>query len=304
MQIRSRQAGEEPLILPRTSSAVEPQHLLLAVLGDYWFARDEPLPSAALLELLQKFGVKESSARQSMRRLALKGRLVQVRDGRRTSYSFPERSEKVIRTRPRFVVGFGRPGPKWNGNFTVVVFSIPEEQRELRRELRTQLLSFGFGNLHDAVWISPHDRREAALEVIGELGIQRASVFYGSESGTRDPVSLVAEAYDTVRLRETYEEFIDEYGPLVKRKPDAGSSLVTRTLMVNKWLTLRTMDPNLPLEVLPDDWPRSRAHEIFLTLYDRLGPLAAEEMRDVVRKHDADLSELVMHYTSEILNEA
>ena len=303
IQVHSRQAGEEPLILPRTSSAVEPQHLLLAILGDYWFTREEPIPSAALLELLQKFDIKESSARQSMRRLALKGRLVQQRDGRRTSYHFPKRSEKVIRTRPRFVVGFGRSGPKWDGNFTVVVFSIPEEQRELRRELRTQLLSLGFGNLHDAVWISPHDRRETALAVIRELGIKRTSIFYGSESGTRDPISLVADAYDTVRLRATYDQFIEEYEPVAQRKELGRSSLVVRTLMVNKWLTLRTMDPNLPLEVLPADWPRSRAHEIFLTLYDRLGPGAADEVREVLHKHQPELADLVMHYTSKILDE-
>lgn len=303
MHVPSRQTGEDPLILPRTSSAVEPQHLILAILGDYWFARSEPLPSAAFLDLLDKFDVKESSARQSMRRLALKGRLVQHRDGRRTSYGFPDRTEKVIKTRPRFVVGFGRPGPAWNEKFTTVVFSIPEEQREIRRELRTQLLSLGFGNLHDAVWISPHDRRETALAMIRELGVQKASVFYGAETGTRDHVTLISEAYDTEHLRATYEEFIQEFEPIVAQQNFLGSPLVTRTLMVNKWLTLRTMDPNLPLEVLPNDWPRSHAHEIFLTLYDRFGSAAAAEVSEIIRHHDPELAKLVIYYSSDILNE-
>lgn len=301
MIVKDRPLGEGPVILPRSSSGTEPQHLLLALLGDYWFERQEPVPSAAMLELLTRFGIKESSARQAMRRLALKGHLVHYRNGRTTSYGFPERSERVIRSRLRNVIGFGQDGPSWNECFTVVVFSIPEEHRDLRRELRTQLLSLGFGNLHDAVWISPHDQREQALALLNELEVSRGSVFYGPQSGTRDAVTMVSEAFDTQYIRELYEEFIKEYGPLVGQEAPVKDSLVSRALMVNKWLTLRTVDPNLPLELLSPDWPRSRAHGIFLALYDRLGPAAADEFRTVLTRHDEDLAPLVTHYTSAIL---
>lgn len=303
MIVRNRPLGEGPVIIPRVAAGAEPQHLLLAMLGDYWFARHEPLPSAALLDLLTVFGIKESSARQSMRRLAIKGHLLRYKDGRTTSYGFPQRSEKVIRTHVRNVVGFGRNGPAWDRCFTVVAFSIPEEQRELRRELRTQLLSAGFGNLYDAVWISPHDKRDEAVELLQELKITRGSVFHGPEAGSREASTMVSEAFDTQHIRALYEEFIEEYAPVARDRRTIADALVVRTLMVNNWLTLRTIDPNLPVEVLGDDWPRAKAHQLFLQVYDALGPRAQAQFEDVIGRHDPPLAALATHYTSAVLDD-
>ncbi|MGH3168846.1 MAG: hypothetical protein ACRDN0_23555, partial [Trebonia sp.] len=40
-----------------------PPRLLLTLLGDYWWRRTEPLPSAAIVALLAEFGVSDSAAR-------------------------------------------------------------------------------------------------------------------------------------------------------------------------------------------------------------------------------------------------
>ena len=46
-----------------------PPRLLLTLLGDYWWRRTEPLPSAALVALLAEFGVSDSAARAALSRL-------------------------------------------------------------------------------------------------------------------------------------------------------------------------------------------------------------------------------------------
>ncbi|GFJ95065.1 hypothetical protein [Phytohabitans rumicis] len=38
--------------LPRMQAGGSPQHLLLTLLGDYWYGQRAPLPSAALVALL------------------------------------------------------------------------------------------------------------------------------------------------------------------------------------------------------------------------------------------------------------
>src|SRR5215472_7508770 len=43
-----------------------PPRLLLTLLGDYWWRRTEPLPSAALVALLAEFGVSDSAARAAL----------------------------------------------------------------------------------------------------------------------------------------------------------------------------------------------------------------------------------------------
>jgi phenylacetic acid degradation operon negative regulatory protein len=55
--------------LPRSQVGTSPQHLLMTLLADYWLDRTEPLPSAALVDLLAEFGASEPSTRAALNRL-------------------------------------------------------------------------------------------------------------------------------------------------------------------------------------------------------------------------------------------
>ena len=59
--------------LPRTQVGTTPQHLLMTLLGHYWFGRSELLPSAALVELLAEFDISTPSARAALNRLTKRG---------------------------------------------------------------------------------------------------------------------------------------------------------------------------------------------------------------------------------------
>ena len=72
--------------LPRTQVGTTPQHLLMTLLGHYWFGRAEHLPSAALVELLAEFDISTPSARAALNRLTKRGLLVSSKRGRNTYY--------------------------------------------------------------------------------------------------------------------------------------------------------------------------------------------------------------------------
>ncbi|HLM89689.1 MAG TPA: hypothetical protein VK284_11800, partial [Streptosporangiaceae bacterium] len=55
------------------ATAQRPPRLLLTLLGDYWWQRTEPLPSAAIVALLGEFGVSDSAARAALSRLTRNG---------------------------------------------------------------------------------------------------------------------------------------------------------------------------------------------------------------------------------------
>src|SRR3954462_13731339 len=84
------------LDLPRAQAGAQPQHLLLTLLGDYWFQRDEHLPSAALVDLLAEFGVSAGGARAALSRPARPG--------------LP-RSAQARRAGPRRAAAFLQVGP-------------------------------------------------------------------------------------------------------------------------------------------------------------------------------------------------
>jgi len=135
--------------------AQRPPRLLLTLLGDYWWQRTESLPSAAIVGLLAEFGVSDSAARAALSRLTRNGLLVTLRNGRRTYVQLSSRAADVLDDGARRIFSFGgRPSP-WDGMWSLVAFSIPEEHRSARDELRKALRWLGFAPLYDGLWVSP-----------------------------------------------------------------------------------------------------------------------------------------------------
>lgn len=288
--------------LPRSTTGREPQYLLVTLLGDYWFGRQEKIPSSALVSLLAEFDVTESSARQAMRRLTNRGLLVQDKVGRTTYYGIPERMTESTVARRRRVLRFGTEFTDWDGNWTVVSFSIPEKDRDVRRLLRNGLRDLKFGLLNDAIWVSPHHRSDQATALLDELDVADASVMRAKILARPGREQSYVDVFDLRQLELDYQAFIDRYEPMID-KVVAGQiapsdALVLRTEVMSEWLQFRQVDPSLPAELLPADWPRSQAREVAYRIYDELGTTAEGRFRQIIGAVDRDLAALASHHTS------
>ena len=92
-----------------------PPRLLLTLLGDYWWRRTEPLPSAALVALLAEFGVSDSAARAALSRLTRNQLLVTAKSGRRTVVGLSERAARILDDGGHQIFSFGRASRPWDG---------------------------------------------------------------------------------------------------------------------------------------------------------------------------------------------
>jgi phenylacetic acid degradation operon negative regulatory protein len=283
-------------------AGANPQHLLLTLLGDYWYGREAPLPSAGLVDLLAEFSVSGVSARAALSRLARRGLLVLSKNGRRTYYALSPRAAEVLSEGVRHILSFGATETSWWGRWTVAVFSIPEEQRDLRHVLRTRLRWLGMASLYDGVWISPHDRVEAVSVVLKELGVANATVLAGEIGPDSPPGGDPLRAWDLDELRRLYDELVSDYAGLRVRcragQVTATEALVARTALMDAWRNFPNLDPELPPELLPADWPRARARETFIELYDGLAAVAESRVREILGKHGPDLAPLVRSHGS------
>jgi phenylacetic acid degradation operon negative regulatory protein len=290
------------LDLPRVQAGGSPQHLLLTLLGDYWYGQEAHLPSAALVALLDEFGVTGVSARAALSRLARRNLLHASKSGRNTYYCLSPRAAQVLSEGVARILSFGARAKPWSGRWTVAAFSIPEEKRDLRHVLRTRLRWMGFASLYDGVWVSPHDLVDNVASVFGELGIPHATVFTAAV-GTGSPVAGdPITAWGLAALRSTYLSLIDEYEPL-RDRAKAGQigtkeALLTRTALMDAWRNFPNLDPELPAELLPGEWPRARARAVFIELYDGLAGLAEARVRQVLAPFAPDLAELVRSHGS------
>ena len=291
-----------PPDIPRSATGTDPQHLLTTLLGDYWWGNTDPVPSGALVDLLGEFGTTQSSARQAIRRLTTRHMLIASRRGRSTFYARPPRTASAISTRLSRAMTFGARYPDWDGLWTVVVFSVPETLRDVRRHLRNGLRGLRFGLLQEAVWVTPHDRSDEALELLTRLEVKTASVFRADMLARTEAPLDIRTIFELDALAGEYREFVSDFAPHVDAAQSGSlappEALTLRTRVMGRWLGFRFTDPELPREMLPADWPRDRAREVFLAIYDSLGAPAERRFSEILARYDEHLASLTSHHVS------
>lgn len=295
-------AGDEDLIaLPRNQIGQAPQHVLTTLLGDYWLDTQEMLPSAALVRLVGEFGVTPIAGRAALSRLARRGLLESRKLGRNTYYGLSDPARRTLRRGAHRIVSFGRTPRTWDGHWTIVAFSLPEEQRDLRHLVRSRLRWLGFAPLYDGLWVSPHASPTEALNELVMLGVSSASVVTATEPTPSPHLKPLLSAWDLDGLRAEYLDYIEEHEPLLERvragSVGAAQALVSRTSVMDTYRRFPSLDPELPDGMMPADWPRTRTQELFAEIYDGLGALAEIRVRQVVSAFSPDLAEQVRHHT-------
>ena len=297
---RFHEFGE--LDMPRFQVGFPPQHLLLALIGDYWSGRCEALPSAALVDLLAEFDVNPSGARAALSRLSIRGLLVGTKDGRNTSYRVAEGFRSLLPYGPIHTRAFAKPAPMWDGMWTMVAFTVPEDQRRLRPMLRARLQSLGFAPLYDGLWVSPHapgKELDIALQIAPP---KSCTVIRAAELPARSRLT-VASAWNLDELGASYAEFVSTFRPVLRRlqsgRTGSTEALVSRTRANYRWFVFAVTDPDLPEALLPRRWPRAAAHDLFVDLVDGLAALAVNRVREIVSEYDPALGKLVRLRPSE-----
>lgn len=285
--------------VPRTREG-SPPSLLLTLLGDYWWGRSEPLPSAALVELLGDFGVSDVAARAALSRTVKHGLLATTRSGRNTFHGLTPRAQTVLSDGAARIFSFGADdGAPWDGHWSVVAFSVPEANRSVREALRTRLRWLGFAPLYDALWVSPREHHAEALAELVDLGVTAATALVATAPDL--PATVPPQsAWDLDGLAARYQAFVDAWEPthaaLGRGTIDPVDALVRRTELMDAWRAFPGLDPDLPTSLLPAGWPRPRARELFLDTYDRLGVPAAARVREVIARHAPELADHVVEH--------
>lgn len=270
-----------------------PPRLLLMLFGDYWLEPSEGLPSAALVTLLSDFGVNDAAARAALSRMVKRELLVSTRTGRNTYYRASARGKAVLRAASWRIAEFGSSHDNWSGAWSVVAFTIPENSRSLRAGARNRLGWLGFAPLYDDVWVCPHDRHEDAVRELATLGVI-ATPLQSTVAESGSPIRLPQSAWDLDQIAQRYHDFLDRTADvrslLEEGRVRPEEAIVYRTRLLDEWLDLSSRDPDLPAVLLPRDWPRAIARNVFLETHQALGGLATERVRRVVAAIDDELA--------------
>lgn len=258
----------------RSVGAPAARSLLLTILGEYVLPRQAGVWQETLVEAMVSLGYSAQAARQALSRSTREGWLQTERRGRRARMTLTPRTADLLRSGADRIYSFGQPW-RWDGRWLIVVLRVPERSRAVRHQLRSRLAWTGLGSLGGGVWLTPHVEREGELAAaISEAPEADARSFVAAFGAMGSPQQLVADAWDLEQVRGQYVAFIDDFDRVRALAPEA--CFRQQTLLVHAWRKFPFLDPDLPAELLPADWPRRRAHELFVTRHDRWQPKAVE----------------------------
>ncbi|PRX16678.1 PaaX family transcriptional regulator [Actinoplanes italicus] len=276
-------------VLPRRQAGSSPQGLAVTLVADYTLGTRAWLPSAAIVALLGEAGVSSAGARTAVSRLANRGVLEGARHGRHSSYRLTSPAAAHLSVGGGRIAAFAASADTWDGSWTLVAFSLPKDQGTRRRALRGQLRWLGYAPLYDGLWVSPHSpgpraAAELAAADLGAMTVFRARHVEAGAAAGRDPI----EAWDLVAIAGQYEAFVRAWEPVLPRIRSGGvrgvEAVQARTGVMDTYRRFPVVDPLLPTRLLPPDWPRSRAREVFAAVYDGLAEPAQEHVREVVAR--------------------
>lgn len=247
----------------RQVSAASARSLLLTILGEFAYPHAQPVWTSTLTAALATLGIEDKAARQAIARSGNEDLLESHRSGRRVQWNITAPGRRLLAEGTERIYTFLTDGHSWDGRWLVLSVAIPETQRQLRHKLRTQLTWLGLGSPGSGIWITPDTGHEAEVErVVAELGIEdRAVAWIGSLSTIGSAATLIADAWALDDVASAYLDFIDEFGTM--EAPDPESAFTAQIRLVHEWRRFPFLDPDLPAELLKDDWPARSAVELF-----------------------------------------
>jgi phenylacetic acid degradation operon negative regulatory protein len=251
---------------PAGPPQARPQTHVLMFSGIHLADPGTAISTAALIDVLARVGVGEHATRATVSRMISRGILQRQRRGRQV-YLSPTASARTALAEGGARAWQSPVNRTWDGQWTLLGFSLPESRRADRHLLRSRLQWAGFGPLQSGLWVAPRfvdvERLLRQLDVLGHVKVFRAHV-----DAPTQVTELIEDAWDVPAIARGYETFLarwDRPDPL----PQAPDDLARQLWLLGEWSLLARRDPGLPVEYLPADWPAVRAEHVALRLRAR-----------------------------------
>jgi phenylacetic acid degradation operon negative regulatory protein len=233
---------------------------------------------ADLIRLLDAVGVEEPAVRLAVSRFSRKGLLARRKVEGRVGYELTPMAEQLLAEGDQRIFSILEPARLQDG-WVLASFSVPEEIREKRHQLRSRLVWLGFGSLGGGLWIAPWRVFDQTQALVGQLELEaHVDLFRGHYEAFATLPALVARCWDIDRMRGAYRAYLDEFGGVLDRPvghdADEERAFADYVAALHEWRKLPYVDPGLPPELLPTGWEGTEAAALFQDLRALLEPAA------------------------------
>jgi phenylacetic acid degradation operon negative regulatory protein len=255
-------------------AALQPRALLLTLYGAYLRDLGGWAAVADLVTLMEDVEVGAHSTRSAISRMKQGGFLIAERRHGVAGYVLTEEATAMLQEGDERIYQVIEQADA-DGDWIMVVFSVPEEERAQRHRLRSRLAWLGFGQLSSGVWIAPSSTAPHARRMLERTGLDGyVTTWIGRPD---DPASIedwIGDAWDLSGLAAAYRDFAAAHEPVVaaleSEAADDRAAFAAYLRLLSHWRRLPFMDPGLPRRFLPSPWPGDHAREVFARGRDAL----------------------------------
>lgn len=260
-----------------TATASSASDLLITVFGELMLPNGGSAWTQTLVDALGLSDVETKAARQAISRLANKGWITSERVGRRSKWSLTPWATSLLQRGADRIYAHGDSGRRWDGQWLVLLASVPEQRRKLRPKLNVSLGWAGFGSLGQGVWICPWtDREREATAIVREMDIDDATLFRSTMTDVGDPRALAERAWNLDAIASGYFDFLATFDkPAVGENQPDGQSVSRLVALVDTRRRFPLLDPSLPTALHRSEWPGDAAAQRFRVLRAHWGTGAA-----------------------------
>ena len=145
----------------------------------------------------------------------------------------------------------------WDQKFYLINYDVPVGKNSQRDALRLFLKGLGCVMLQSSVWLTPHNPLERLSKFVEQKGLADSVV-----------VSVLLDEWGAPAVAEVYrlEEINRRYREFTERVEGLGDRVEKMELAFGYFAILRN-DPQIPFELLPQDWVGGQARELFEKLF-------------------------------------
>lgn len=148
----------------------------------------------------------------------------------------------------------------WDGRIYLITYDIPREKNYQRNILRDYLKRIGCGILQYSVWVTPYNPKVLIKEFVKKYDLDVGWVVVSSLGrdgtiGGMDLKNLMDRVYGLEDINRRYKEFIAGVESGV---------FSTKERVAFTFLSILKDDPQIPFELLPENWVGDKAYRVYL----------------------------------------
>jgi phenylacetic acid degradation operon negative regulatory protein len=277
--------------------------LIITIYGDAIAPHGGTVWLGSFIKLVEALGLNPRMVRTSVFRLSKEKWLVSEQIGRKSYYSLTATGRRRFEHAYRRI--YDDPRQQWDGDWQVVFTGGGALSAAQRDTLRRELLWEGFGVIAPGVLAHPYANHESVLDILQSTGTHdKVVVIQGRTLGalsSRPLQELVRECWNLDAIAADYKRFSDCFRPVVRairaaRELDPEQAFCVRTLLIHEFRRVQLRDPQLPRQLLPNDWPGDTARQLCSELYLLTRQQAECHLSSILTTADGPLPEAAPYF--------